>query len=245
MKPRHLANLAAVGGFTAAYAFPALAAAPLVTLRPQRGALMTRIARRWSSSILRGCGVRVEAEDFDRPLPDGAYLVVSNHTSHFDVLAIFSRFPRDLFPVAKRELGYIPFLGWALAAGAAIMIDRGDRHRARRSIEAAGAAIRSGRSVLMFPEGTRTAGHGLGPFKKGPFHLALAARVPVLPLAVLGASEVLPPGDWRIESGRTIRVRMGRPLPTAAYPDDAAGRRRLSEDVRAALGALIDRRDPP
>lgn len=246
MTPRHLFNAAAFGGLTMAYAVPALGVAPFSPVSPRRvGGALTGIARNWARAVLDVCDVHVDAEDFDRPLPDPAYLVLSNHTSHLDVLAIFSRFPRDLHPVAKRELGYVPVFGWALAAGAAIMIDRGDRRRARISIERAGRAVRGGRSVLMFPEGTRSAGHQLGPFKKGPFHLALAARVPILPVAVLGASDVLAPGDWRVRSGAQITVRLGRPLPTADFPDTKDGRDSVAAMTRGALEALIERRDPP
>lgn len=242
MLARHLWNATALGGVTAAYAFPAMALATLSAFAKDLGPSMTRIARGWARTVLGACGVRVVAEDFDRPLPDQAYLVVSNHTSHFDVLAIYSQFPRDLFAVAKRELGYIPLFGWALRAGAAVMIDRGDRHKAKASIDKAAVAIREGRSVLMFPEGTRSRTLELGPFKKGPFHLALAAQVPVLPVAVVGAGDVLRPGDWRIHSGRAITVRMGRPISVEGYASNAAGRSELSETVRAALEELLRER---
>ncbi|MEO1232607.1 MAG: lysophospholipid acyltransferase family protein [Myxococcota bacterium] len=238
MTPRDVFNAGAFGAMTVGFAAPSIVIAPLAPLR------MTQVARSWARTVVSTCGVQVEAEDFDRPLPHPAYVVLSNHTSHFDVVAIYSRFPRDLFPVAKRELGKIPVFGWALRSGAAIMIDRGDRGRAKASIDAAAAAVRGGRSVLMFPEGTRSAGHELGPFKKGPFHLATAARVPVLPLAVLGASDVLEPHDWRIKPGR-ITVRMGRPIETDGYSDDKAGRDALAATVNGAMRALIEQRDPP
>lgn len=245
MHPRHVLNAVAFGGITAAWAVPAVVIAPFGRVSRDVGPTLTRMAGRWASDVLAACGVNVVAQDFDRPLDARAYLVLANHTSHMDVLAIFSQFPRDLYPVAKRELSYIPLFGWALAAGAAIMIDRGDRERAKASIERAGRAIREGRSVLMFPEGTRTGGRTLLPFKKGPFHLALEARVPVLPVAVLGASDVLAPGDWRVRSDRTITVRMGRPMPTAGYPGGSEGREALSGDVRAAMERLLEQRDPP
>ena len=245
MRPRHVLNAAAVGSVTATYAVPAMVVAPFMGVSRDAGPVMTGIARRWADRTLKMVGVTVRTEDFDRPLQHGAYLVLANHTSHFDVIAIFARFPLDLYPVAKRELGHIPLFGWALRAGAAIMIDRGNPERAQASIERAGAAIRGGRSVLMFPEGTRSASLELGPFKKGPFHLALAARVPVLPIAVIGASQVLPPGDWKVQSGTEIVVRMGRPLPTEGYASNPSGRAALADDVRKALQALISRRDPP
>lgn len=236
--PRDVFNAGAMGALTVGFA------APTMVLAPFAGPRLTRVAWAWANTVLSTCGVRVRSEDFDRPLPHDAYLVLSNHTSHFDVVAIYSRFPRDLFPVAKRELGKIPVFGWALRSGVAIMIDRGDRGRAKASIDSAAKAIRGGRSVLMFPEGTRTAGHELGPFKKGPFHLAAAAGVPVLPLAVLGASDVLRPHDWRIRPGE-ITVRMGRPIETEGFASDKAGREALADTVNAAMRALIEQRDPP
>ena len=252
VNPRHIWNAGALGALTATYAIPGLAMAPMGAILKDNGPRMTRIARAWSRRVLKSCGVSVHTEDFDQPLTEVSYLVLSNHTSHFDVLAIYSQFPRDLFPVAKQELGSIPLFGWALRAGAAIMIDRRDPERARRSIDDAALAIRSGRSVLMFPEGTRqrvsaeeserVSSPPIGAFKKGPFYLALAARVPILPIAVLGAHRVLAPGDWRIHP-QSITLRMGRPLPTIDYPNSGEGRRQLSEAVQAAMIDLRERRD--
>ena len=123
--------------------------------------------------------------------------------------------------------------------GAAIMIDRRDPERARASIARAAETIRSGRSVLMFPEGTRTPTEALGELKKGAFHLALAARVPVLPVAVLGSRSVLKSGDWKIHPG-TVQVRYGRPIPTEDLPDGEEGRSRLMEAFRAAIDSLVE-----
>ena len=133
-------------------------------------------------------GVEVRIEGDDQPLNAPAYLVMSKHSSHFDLLGIFAKMPIDMRPVAKRELGRIPIFGWVLRAGAAIMIDRGDREKAKASIARAGETIRGGRSVLLFPEGTRSAPDHVAPLKKGPFHLAAEARVPILPVAVIGSA---------------------------------------------------------
>lgn len=195
----------------------------------------TRVAQLWAKQVTAMCGVHVTLEG-DVPRGD-AFVVLANHTSHFDVLAIYSKMPVDMRPVAKRELGFIPIFGWVLAAGAAIMIDRKSKARAVASIARAGATIRSGRSVLMFPEGTRTPPDTIGDLKKGPFHLALAAQVPVLPVGVIGTGSILLPGDWRIRPG-AVTVRIGEPIATAGRSDGPEDRAWLMGAVREALEAL-------
>ena len=212
--------------------------AAMVAIPLSRGRYMTPMAQMWANQLLALCGVRVEVVGPPEPLDAPAYLVMSNHSSHFDVPSIYSCPPIHMHPVAKQELGSIPFFGWALKAGAAIMIDRKNPERAHASIEAAAQAIRRGRSVLMFPEGTRTPTEELGTLKKGAFHLALAARVPVLPVAVLGSRHVLPSGDWKIRPGK-VQVRYGRAIPTVDLPDGEAGRVRLMSEFRAAIAALV------
>ena len=203
-----------------------------------RGRYLTPIARMWARQLLTLCGVKVEVFGPPEPLDAPAYLVMCNHTSHFDVPSLYSVTPIDMHPVAKKELGAIPFFGWALRMGAAIMIDRKDQERARQSIEAAAETIRAGRSVLMFPEGTRTPTEELGDLKKGAFHLAQAARVPVLPVAVLGTRSVLASGDWRIKPGE-VQVRFGRPIDTQDLPEGDEGRQQLMHQLRTAIAALV------
>ncbi len=196
------------------------------------------VARLWAKTVLLACGVTVDVRGADQTFDAPAYLVMANHTSHFDVITLFGRLPINMRPVAKRELGYIPIFGWVLVIGAAIMIDRGDREKAIASIERAGRAIRGGRSVLMFPEGTRTPPGELGALKKGPFHLALSAKVPVLPIGIHGTGSVLLPGDWRIHPGRVVMV-VGKPIDTSPLTDSDESREALMQDVRRDLEALM------
>lgn len=212
-----------------------LAALVLVPFSP--AFVLGRIAPWWARQVAALAGVRVEYEGPDVPLDAPAYLVMANHTSHFDALALYATLPLTMRGVAKRELGYIPIFGWALRLGVAIMIDRGDRAKAVRSIERAGRAIAGGRTVLMFPEGTRTPEGTLGALKKGPFHLAVAAGVPVLPVGLSGTGRVLPKGDWRLRPGR-VRVRVGRPIPPPTGPTEGA-QVAIARAVEAALKALI------
>lgn len=228
-----IVRAAVVVGVTVPWSMVAAAVTPI-----DRGRFFTPVAKRWAQQMLALCGVEVEVFGPPVPLTAPAYLVMSNHSSHFDVPSIYSGAVIDMRPVAKQELGAIPIFGWALRSGAAIMIDRKDKERAHASIEEAAQTIREGRSVLMFPEGTRTPREEVGDLKKGAFHLALAARVPVLPVAVLGTRQVLPSGDWRIRPGR-VQVRYGRPIPTAHLPDGDEGRQVLMDAFRAAIADLV------
>ena len=232
---RYLLNGAALVGGTVAFSVPTAVVLPF-----DRGRYTTKVARSWARTVTRLCGVEVRIEGVDQPLDAPAYLVMSKHSSHFDLLGIYSGMPIDMRPVAKRELGRIPVFGWVLKAGAAIMIDRGDREKAKASIARAGATIRGGRSVLLFPEGTRSAPDHVAPLKKGPFHLAAEAKVPVLPVGVIGSADVLKPHDWKIHPG-LISVRVGTPISTAGYPDDDAGRDALREAVAEAIEALVQK----
>jgi 1-acyl-sn-glycerol-3-phosphate acyltransferase len=137
--------------------------------------------------------------------------------------------------VAKRVLFWIPILGWSMWMCGFIPIDRSNRESAIRSLEEAARKVREGTSVLVFPEGTRGPGGGLLPFKKGGFVLALQAGVPVVPIAILGSERIMPKGSLRVGRGR-IRVRLGRPIPTAGRKSGA--RDALMGEVRHAIETL-------
>jgi 1-acyl-sn-glycerol-3-phosphate acyltransferase len=231
---RSIYNALAIGVLTAVWSIAALLALPF------GAGVVLRMAKIWSRQILFACGVEVECRPPPVPLTEPAYLVLSNHTSHFDALSIYATLPiARLRPVAKRELGYIPLFGWVLALGAAIMIDRGDPTKAKASIDRAGAVIREGRPVLMFPEGTRTPQGELGPLKKGPFYLATAAKVPILPIALHGTGDVLRSGDWRIRPGKVVLC-IGRPISTEDRGEGDEARASLIADVEQALRQLME-----
>jgi 1-acyl-sn-glycerol-3-phosphate acyltransferase len=123
-----------------------------------------------------------------------------------------------------------------VATGGCIFIDRGDHEKARASLRRAAEKIQSGLCVVVFPEGTRSKDGALMDFKKGPFHLAAAARVPIVPVAIKGTSALLPPGSLGIQSGEVL-VRFGEPI---AIPEGAAPAE-ISEMVRRALEEMLSR----
>lgn len=196
------------------------------------GELYLHYARIWSGWILGSLGIPLAVVGGERLEPGRTYVLMSNHQSVFDIFALFRAFDRPFRMVAKRALFWIPLLGWSMWMCGFIPIDRSNRDSAIRSLERAARKIRSGVSVLMFPEGTRSLDGTLHPFKKGGFMLALRAGVPVVPVVVLGTDSIMEKGSLRV--GRAdIEVRIGRPIEIAGQ--GAGSRDQLMDEVRRAM----------
>jgi 1-acyl-sn-glycerol-3-phosphate acyltransferase len=206
----------------------------LLSAVDRSGESVVWVARSWVRWILVSCGVRVDVSGLEHHDPSRACVVMANHQSVWDTAAIVATLLGSFRFVAKRELTWIPFFGWALAASGHVIINRSNHESSVRSLERAAARVRNGQTVIIFPEGTRQPSGQLGEFKSGGFHLALAAQVPILPASVSGSSRITPPHSLRIESGR-ILVRYGEAIPTAGLTLD--DRQRLKETVRSAIAA--------
>lgn len=192
------------------------------------------MGRWWSWGILRAGGIRIESQ-FRSPLhPGGTYIYLANHQSYFDIPALLATVPGEIRFVAKQSLFRIPFFGWYLRAGGFIPVDRENRHQAPQAFASAAATVRLGRSVVFFPEGSRSPDGRLRPFERGGFLLALRLGLPIVPVGIQGARDVLPRGGRRIRPGR-ILVRYGEPIPVETYGLDrkeelmAAVRRQIAE----------------
>ena len=195
------------------------------------------VARCWVSWILATCRIEVECEGLDRFDRNRPHVFMSNHQSVIDTAAIVSSLPVSWRFVAKRELVWVPFFGWALGLGGHVIVDRGNHERAVRSLKRAAERIRTGTNVIIFPEGTRSPSGTLGPFKSGGFHLAIEAGVPIVPISVSGTNRITPKGSLRIESGR-VRILYGDPIPTEGL--DLEARNWLKDEVRRAITAGFD-----
>lgn len=185
----------------------------------------------WARTILKTAGVHVKVEGAEN-LPPGPVVVMANHASYLDVPALFDGLPYELRFVAKKELQYVPFFGWATKSLGHIFIDRGNSAQAHASIDRGAAEIAEGVTVVIFPEGTRSDDGKLLPFKKGGFVLAIKSRVPIVPVAIVGARDVLPRGATFAEPG-TITLRVLPPIDTREYTLDS--KTALMERVRAEI----------
>jgi 1-acyl-sn-glycerol-3-phosphate acyltransferase len=215
----------------------ASAAVVVELLRPGRN-LSFKIGQIWSGVNLAaaGCRVRYEGhEDLDRYPP---CVFVSNHQSNLDVWALARILPVTTRIVAKQSLFRIPIFGSALRAAGFIPVDRADRNKAIRSLGAGIEWLRAGNPLLMFAEGTRSRDGRLLPFKKGPFHLAVQAGCPVVPIAVVGSGALMRPGALKVLAG-TIVVRFGGAV--APRPDDGGDVAALMERTRSEMVGLLER----
>ncbi len=215
--------------------FVMASAAVALGLLPPRGRRVFGVARLWSRGLLAASGVRVRST-FERRLdPRRSYVFMANHLSHFDIPALIHTLPGQTRFMAKRSLFRIPVFGWAIRVGGFITIDREDLSRVRDSFAVAVERLREGASVLVFPEGTRSAGGGLLPFKRGGFLLALKSGLPIVPVGIAGSRAVRPKGGVAIRPGR-IDVRYGAPIEVGGF--GLRGKRDLADAVRERIAEL-------
>jgi len=176
--------------------------------------------------------------------PRRPYVVVSNHESFTDILLI-SHLPWEMKWMAKVELFRLPVMGWLMRLAGDIPLQRGFGPSAAEAIARCREALANRVSVMIFPEGTRSATADLLPFKDGAFRLAIDAGVPILPLAVHGTATALPKHDWRFGRSTAV-VKVLEPVETTGLTpaDVPALKGRVREMIvaaRADLAVVLDR----
>ncbi|PHH79877.1 hypothetical protein CDD82_2131 [Ophiocordyceps australis] len=168
-------------------------------------------------AMVRTTGVRFVVDDANHVLDTTRPAVfVGNHQTELDVLMLGAMFPPYCSVTAKSDLRHVPLLGWFMRLSGSIFIDRRSSHDAREAMRGAAQEIKAKRqSVYMFPEGTRSYAKDpmLLPFKKGAFHLAIQAGVPIVPCVVANYSHILYAKDMLFTSG-TIPIKVLDPIPT-------------------------------
>jgi 1-acyl-sn-glycerol-3-phosphate acyltransferase len=170
-------------------------------------------------------------------LPQGRGAVFcANHQSNVDPPVLFRAVHPRLRVLYKREIDRIPLLARAFRMAGFIPIDRHNKEAAMRSIEKGADTLRAGRSILIFPEGTRSKTDHLLPFKKGGFRMAIKAGAPVVPVAISGGRAAMVRGSFIIRPV-TFTIRIGRPVETRDV--DVESRDVLIEKVRHEIATLL------
>lgn len=188
---------------------PALSYCRLIQ-NPRLGLRLSRVLDRM---VLFFAGIHVKVEGREKVPKDRGVVYVSNHRSHVDMAALFLVLPGDLRFLVKKEVFRIPLLSFALRTMDMIKVDRSNKEAAVKSIERAVKELSHGRSIILFPEGTRSRTNEILPFKKGAFVLAIKAGAPIVPVTIVGADQILLPDSILLYPGR-VKVVVHDPIFT-------------------------------
>ena len=217
---------------------PTVIVAKLLRMREGPRSIYAWATRTWARSVAAAAGMRLRVHNSERVSRESGTVYVSNHVSWFDVFALASYLPRYSF-IAKSELRKIPLFGYAAEAAGIVFLDRDNRKAAFESYKLAAKQVQRGRSIVVYPEGTRGRDYHLRPFKKGPFVLAIAAQAPIVPTLIHGTREMMPKGSFRVRPG-TVDLHFLEPIETAGldYDDRADLMTRVWARMAAAMREL-------
>ncbi len=206
----------------------------LSTLVDRSGDLGHGCARAWAWLILKTTGVRVRVTGLEHLDRHRSYVLASNHQSIYDIPIIFASVPLQLRIVAKESLGRIPFMGWHLWHSGHLLVDR--RNPGPDIVEKMRRLVSQSHSLIVFPEGTRSMDGTIGRFKRGSFIVAMDARLPVVPVTIVGSRSVMQKGRLMVRPG-DVRLIVHEPIPTAgvAREDVTAFADRIRTVVSSAL----------
>jgi len=170
----------------------------------------------FSRVLLKIAGIKLTTYGVENVPTDRPVIFVANHCSHLDIGVLCRVAPINLHFIGKKELVWIPIVGWYMFIAGHIMIDRSNKRKALESLKKAAIKIKNGKSVAMYPEGTRSKTGEMGEFKKGAFHLAIDADVSIIPVHIKGTYRVWPSKVNRIAPG-PVTVRIGKPIDSSIY----------------------------
>ncbi|HEX7416395.1 MAG TPA: lysophospholipid acyltransferase family protein, partial [Smithellaceae bacterium] len=165
-----------------------------------------KVANLWGKILLLICNTKVEVIGKENILHSKPQIFVANHQSDFDILIALAYIPVQFRWIAKKEIFNIPVFGAAMRSAGYIEIDRQNREKALQSLDEAALRIREGKSVMTFPEGTRSRSGEIKPFKQGTFHLAIKSGVSIVPVSIIGSGQIMPKRSLKISSGKVKLV---------------------------------------
>lgn len=183
-------------------------------------------------------GIKINLEGQENLPKKGPLVLIANHQSHLDILTLLIASPIKLSFFAKEELLKIPFLGRAIREQGHFWVNRGNARKALQQLNHVKQELKKGKSVLIFPSGTRCPEGEVGQFKRGAFQMALEAKAPLIPVCISGSAHILSKGSWWVQSGN-VTVRFGKveqPVPEDNIPKQAKA---LAKDYEEKVKALF------
>jgi len=188
----------------------------LLNIIDPTGDRFQKVTAWWGRFSAKLFGISIDVIGNDNYNPEKHYLVISNHAGMADIPLILGIMNLNLRILAKEELGKIPLFGRVIKQAGFVMIKRGQNREALKSLFAAAEVLKSGRSVHIFPEGTRSATGELLPFKRGAFLVAQKGKAPVLPVTIIGSHLITPKKSLKINKGN-IKVIIDKPIEPSQF----------------------------
>lgn len=170
------------------------------------------VYRTFARTVLFLSGVKLNVQ-FKIPVDKNkTFIIVSNHLSYLDIPVLMVALKNNIRFIYKKQLTKVPVFGWSMYLGGYVPIDRSNARSAIDSLKKAGQRMKSGFSIAIFPEGTRSKSGVTGEFKKGIFMLADFAEVDILPVSISGTNKVLMKDSLKIYPGK-VNVVVNEPMP--------------------------------
>lgn len=198
-----------------------------------------QLAQKMCKRMLKSAKVTVEVKGKENLPKEGPVLYVASHKSLFDIVVLMSIIDDPCIYVGKKEIAKMPFIkDWFEALGC-IYLDREDKRKSLQSIIKGIEELKSGQSVVIFPEGTRHYGDEIQKFKEGSFKLALKSQVPIIPIALHNTYKVFE--QKRSITKTTVTVNIGKPIATKGLSNEEARELplRTEEVVRMLMNEIL------
>lgn len=199
-----------------------------ILILPGGREITMNLIRWWARWTLKLASVKYEVIGIENVPEDRPVVYVANHQSSLDIPVCMAALPGRVRMLAKHTLFKIPVFGWLLHAEGFVPVNRQDRKKARMSLEPAARRLKNGISVFVFPAGTRSRTGEVGSFKTGAYRLAIEAGVPIVPLALVGAEDLLAAARSLIKKGKITMI-VGEPIETEGL--EMTDRTRLRDET--------------
>ncbi|OEH86608.1 hypothetical protein BHU72_10140 [Desulfuribacillus stibiiarsenatis] len=193
---------------------------------------LSYVARSWAKYLIHTTGSRVQVEGLEH-VPDGPCLIISNHQSNFDIPLLISSLEKPIGFIAKKELENIPLLSVWMRRFECIFIDRSNNRQSVKALADAVKTLQAGSSLVIFPEGTRSKGSGLGVFKKGSLRLAEKSGVPIVPITINGTYKMLEGNQPVRIQAADVKVKISPPIVMDQLSEEQ--RENLLEDIKVLI----------
>ncbi|MEH7013044.1 lysophospholipid acyltransferase family protein [Neobacillus niacini] len=218
------------------YSMPQLARIKKLRHLPvkERDKIAHEYPKRFSKMFMKLTGSKVSVEGLDL-IPDGPIVFIANHESDFDIPVLLGIIDKPFGFVSKIEVKKVPIISSWLDAINCVLIDRKNRQQALNSMQEAVKLLKEGHSLVIFPEGTRSKGGPVQPFKVGGIRLAQDAGVPIVPIAIKGTADVFEKNGRLIKPAH-IKVTIGQHIDPKVYCHKEY--KEIAEDVRQLIIAI-------